>query len=225
MAHENGTPSTVISNILNIKLPTVYRILKQYRDLRQVEAKKPGGNKLTPDAVESIRGWVDEDETITLEKLAENVFVAHDLRVSHEKIAREVNAYKDPKGKNRNRSSTAQLAKSATYHRADSAALALQRVDHIHGGDGLALGMLGVRHSVADHVLEEHLQHATRLLVDQSGDTLHTATAGQTTDGWLRDALDVITKNFAMTLRSTFAQTFSSLATAGHDDQLLRCGT
>jgi hypothetical protein len=41
------------------------------------------------------------------------------------------------------------------------AALALERVHHVHGGDGLAAGVLGVGHRIADHVLEEHLEYST----------------------------------------------------------------
>ncbi|KAJ1375195.1 hypothetical protein SESBI_51282 [Sesbania bispinosa] len=38
---------------------------------------------------------------------------------------------------------------------------------------------------VTDHVLEEHLEDATGLFVDETGDTLDSATASQTTDGGL----------------------------------------
>ena len=38
------------------------------------------------------------------------------------------------------------------------------------------------------HVLEEHLQDAARLLVDEARDTLHASTSGEATDGWLCDA-------------------------------------
>lgn len=96
------------------------------------------------------------------------------------------------------------------------AALALQGVDHIHGGDGLALGVLGVGDGITDNVLQKHLQHTARLLVDQARDTLHTATTSQPTDGGLRDTLDVITQHLAMPLRASFAQTFASLAATSH---------
>ena len=46
-------------------------------------------------------------------------------------------------------------------------ALPLQCVDHGHGGDGLALGVLGVGDGVADHVLQEDLEDAAGLLVDE----------------------------------------------------------
>ena len=103
-----------------------------------------------------------------------------------------------------------------TSESVQSAALALQSVDDVHGGDGLPLGMLGVRHGIADHVLEEHLQHAASLLVDQAGDTLHATTTSQTTDCRLGDALDVVTQHLPVTLGATFAQTFASLAASSH---------
>ncbi|XP_052588167.1 uncharacterized protein LOC128106642 [Peromyscus californicus insignis] len=77
------------------------------------------------------------------------------------------------------------------------APLALERVDHVHGGDGLALGVLGVGDGVPDHVLQEHLQHPAGLLVDEAGDALDTTAPGQAADGGLGDALDVVAQNLA----------------------------
>ena len=96
--------------------------------------------------------------------------------------------------------------------------LSLQGIDHIHGGHGLPLGMLCVGDGVADHVLQEHLQDTTGLLVDESRDTLDTSTAGQTPDGGLGDALDVIAKHLPVTLGATLSQSFASFSTARHDD-------
>ena len=51
---------------------------------------------------------------------------------------------------------------------------------------------------------------AMSLLVDQTKDSLDTNMASKTTDGWLSDALDVITKYLAMTLgasRATLSKT------------------
>jgi hypothetical protein len=67
------------------------------------------------------------------------------------------------------------------------ASLALEGVDHVEGGHGLAAGMLGVGHGVTDHVLKEHLEHAPGLLVDEATDTLDATTASQTPDGGLGD--------------------------------------
>ena len=94
--------------------------------------------------------------------------------------------------------------------------LTFQSVDDVHGGDGLSLGVLGVCDGVTDDVLEEHLQDTTGLFVDQSGDTLDTASASQTTDSGLGDTLDVITQHLTMTLSASLSKTLSSLATSRH---------
>ena len=52
------------------------------------------------------------------------------------------------------------------------AALALESVDHVQSGHGLAASVLCVGHGIADDVLEEHLEHAAGLLVDEAGDAL-----------------------------------------------------
>ncbi|KAF3840682.1 hypothetical protein F7725_006544 [Dissostichus mawsoni] len=54
------------------------------------------------------------------------------------------------------------------------------------------------------------------LLVDQTGDTLHSATASQTADSWLGDSLDVITENFTVTLGASFAESLSSFSSSTH---------
>lgn len=99
----------------------------------------------------------------------------------------------------------------------EGTALALERVDHVHGGDGLALGVLRVGDGVADHVLQEHLQHTAGLLVDEAGDALHSSAPGQAADGGLSDALDVVAQDFAVALSAAFAQTLPALASARHD--------
>ena len=76
------------------------------------------------------------------------------------------------------------------------ASLSLQSVHHIHGGNGLSLGVLGIRHSITDHIFQEHFQHSASLFVDQARDSLDTATPSKTTDGWLGDSLDVVSQYF-----------------------------
>ena len=95
-----------------------------------------------------------------------------------------------------------------------SAALSLQSVHHIHGCHSLSLGVLRVCHSITDHVLEKNFG----LLVDQARDSLDTATASKTTDGWLGDTLDVITKDFSVTLGASFSETFTSFTATRHID-------
>ncbi|XBH76261.1 hypothetical protein VPH35_102934 [Triticum aestivum] len=98
----------------------------------------------------------------------------------------------------------------------EGAALALEGVDDVHGGDGLAAGVLGVGDGVADDVLQEDLEHAAGLLVDEPRDALHAAPASQTTDGRLGDALDVVPEHLPVALGSALAQPLPSLAAARH---------
>ena len=53
-----------------------------------------------------------------------------------------------------------------TAEAVQGAALAFESVDDVHGGDGLALGVLAVRDSVTDDVLKENLH--TRSIVHVS---------------------------------------------------------
>ena len=96
------------------------------------------------------------------------------------------------------------------------ASLPLQGVNHIHGGHRLPLGVLRVRDGIADHVLQEHLEHPASLLVDQTRDPLHAATASQTADGGLGDSLDVIAENLPVTLGASFPESFAAFASSAH---------
>ena len=98
------------------------------------------------------------------------------------------------------------------------AALPLESVDDVHGGDGLPLGVLSVGDSISDDVLQENLQNSTSLLIDQTRDPLDSSTAGQSPDGRLGDALDVVPQHLAMTLGSSLPESFPSFATSTHDD-------
>ncbi|KYN08953.1 hypothetical protein ALC57_18919, partial [Trachymyrmex cornetzi] len=101
-----------------------------------------------------------------------------------------------------------------------SSALTFQGVYDVHGCHGLPFCVFGVGNSIANNVLEEDLQHTSSLFVDQAGDTLDTTTSCQTTDSWLGDTLDVIAKNFPVTLRSSFSQSLSSLTATSHLESL-----
>ena len=96
------------------------------------------------------------------------------------------------------------------------AALTLECVDHVHGRDGLALGVLGVGDGIPDDVLEEYLEHTSGFLVYEAGDALHAAATSEATDGRFGDALDVVTKNLAVTLGASLSESLASLATASH---------
>ncbi|URE06137.1 hypothetical protein MUK42_07871 [Musa troglodytarum] len=62
-----------------------------------------------------------------------------------------------------------------TAEAVEGAALALEGIDDVHGGDGLAAGVLSAGVGVPDDALEEHLERAAGLLVDQPRVALHAA--------------------------------------------------
>ena len=97
-----------------------------------------------------------------------------------------------------------------------STSLSLEGVDNVHGSDGLSLGVLSVGDCITDDILQEHLQHSTSLLIDETADALHTATTSETTDGWLGDSLDVIAKNLPVALGASFSESFASFSTSRH---------
>ena len=99
----------------------------------------------------------------------------------------------------------------------ESTSLSLQSVDNIHSGDCLSLGVLSVGNSITDDILQKDLENTTSLLVDETRDSLHTTTASKTTDGWLGDSLDVITKDLPVALCASLSETFASFATSRHD--------
>jgi hypothetical protein len=104
----------------------------------------------------------------------------------------------------------------STTESVQSAALALEGVHNIHGGDGLAASVLGVGDRVADDILEEDLEHAAGFLVDKPGDTLHAAPPRQPPDCRLRDTLDVVAENLTVAFRAALAQPLAALAAPRH---------
>ena len=66
---------------------------------------------------------------------------------------------------------------SLTSEAIQGSAIALERIDDIHCGDGLAARVLGVGYGVADYVLKVDLEHTAGLLVYQTGHALDAATA------------------------------------------------
>ena len=99
----------------------------------------------------------------------------------------------------------------------ESAALSFQGVHDVEGGDCLSAGVLSVSDGVTDYVLEEYFEDASGLLVNETRDTLDTTSACQTTNGRLRYALDVISKDFSVPLGTTLAETLSSFSATRHD--------
>ena len=60
-------------------------------------------------------------------------------------------------------------ARRLTAEAVQGAALSLQSIDDVEGGDSLALGVLGVGNGITDDALEEGLEDTTGLFVDHCG--------------------------------------------------------
>ena len=110
------------------------------------------------------------------------------------------------------------IARFLSTESVEGTSLPLQSIDDIHGSDSLPLGVLSVGDSISDDVLQENLQNSTSLPIDQTRDPLDSSTAGQSPDGRLGDALDVVPQHLAMTLGSSLPESFPSFATSTHDD-------
>ena len=93
-----------------------------------------------------------------------------------------------------------------------SLALALDGVDDVHGSHGLATSVLGVGDGITNDILEEDLEDAPGLLINQTGDALDAATTGQAADGGLGDALDVVAQDLAVTLGAALSKALTSFS-------------
>ncbi|EYU26165.1 hypothetical protein MIMGU_mgv1a016698mg [Erythranthe guttata] len=106
------------------------------------------------------------------------------------------------------------LILKSTTEPVKSTALPLESINHVHGSYCFAASVLGVGDGVTDHVLQEYLQHATCLFIDQSAYSLHAAPTSQTADGRLCDALDVVAEHFAVALCPALSQPLSALSSS-----------
>ena len=97
-------------------------------------------------------------------------------------------------------------------------ALALERVDNVERGDGLPARVLAVGDGVLENVAEERLEVVAGLLVHEAGDPLDATTTSQPTDRGLRDAVDVVAEDLAMTLGAAL----TTLAASRHDVRMCR---
>ena len=95
--------------------------------------------------------------------------------------------------------------------------LTLECVHDVERCDGLALGVLCVCYCIANNIFQEDFHDASCFFVNQSRDSLYSASASQAADCRLRDALDVVAKYFAMALSTSFSQAFASFAASRHD--------
>eukprot|EP00268_Persea_americana_P027708 TRINITY_DN2701_c0_g1_i1.p2 TRINITY_DN2701_c0_g1~~TRINITY_DN2701_c0_g1_i1.p2 ORF type:complete len:116 (-),score=21.75 TRINITY_DN2701_c0_g1_i1:107-454(-) len=103
---------------------------------------------------------------------------------------------------------------TSTTKAIESPPLPLESIDNIHSSHSLPPGMLCVGHSISDDIFQKDLQDPASLLIDEAADALHAPSACESSDGGLRDSLDVVPQDFPVPLRSSLAQPLSSLSTA-----------
>ena len=96
--------------------------------------------------------------------------------------------------------------------------MTFQSVDDIHGGDGLSLGMLGVGDGITDDIFQENFEDTTGLFVDESRDSFDATSSGQSSDGWLGDALDVVSQDLSVTLGASLSESLASFSSSRHDE-------
>ena len=99
--------------------------------------------------------------------------------------------------------------------------MSLEGIDDIHSGDSLSLGVLSVSDGIFDDSLEEVLQDLSGVLIDEERDSLDTASSGESSDGWLGDALQKwLSSGSGVSLGSdlsdAFSDSFSSFSSSGH---------
>ena len=115
--------------------------------------------------------------------------------------------------------------------------MALEGVDNVKRGNGFALGVFSVGDSITDDRFQERLKDTTGLLVDHlmnqsvsfkstrgckrdhgfmrltRRNTLDTTTTSETTNGGLRDTLDIVSQDLSVALSTALAETFTTLST------------
>ena len=98
----------------------------------------------------------------------------------------------------------------------ESATLPLESIEDVHGCGGLAAGVLGVGHGVADDRLKENLEHTTGLLVDEAADALDTAAACEAANSGLGDTLDVVPQDLPVPLGTALTSSLFTFAASRH---------
>ncbi|KAK8662832.1 hypothetical protein V6N13_024719 [Hibiscus sabdariffa] len=76
--------------------------------------------------------------------------------------------------------------------------------------------MLRVGNDVANHIFQKDLEDSTCFLINEAVDSLDAAPTSQSSNCRLRNALNVISKNLPMPLRSSLSQPLASHPTPRH---------
>jgi hypothetical protein len=87
-------------------------------------------------------------------------------------------------------------------------ALPFEGVHDVHGRYRFTPGVFRVRDGIADAIFQKDFQHTPGFFINQSTDTFHATTTGQTTNRRFGNALDVVAQYLPVTLGAAFAELF-----------------
>jgi len=83
-SYNNGNSQKEISRITGVNLSTIYSIIKIYIKENRVESKVKGGDRrksLSAEQIDSLKCWIDEDCSITLESMKKKLKETYDISV------------------------------------------------------------------------------------------------------------------------------------------------
>lgn len=90
-ANEKGSSVATIAETLNINRSTVYNVLRKYHATMKIEADKRGKvmeKKITPEIQEQIKIWIDEDCSVSLQKIAHKILEQYQVQVCRSTVAK-----------------------------------------------------------------------------------------------------------------------------------------
>lgn len=90
-------------------------------------------------------------------------------------------------------------------------------INNIHNSNRLATSVFSVSVNITNKILKKYLENTMSLFIDLTTNTLHTTTPRKRRNRGFRDTLNVISKNFPVTLCTTISQTLSSFPSSIHD--------
>jgi hypothetical protein len=106
-------------------------------------------------------------------------------------------------------------------------ALSFECIHDVHGRHGFTPGVFRVRDSITDAIFQKHFEHTTCFFINQSTNTFHTTTTGQTTNGWFGNTLNIIAQDLAVTFGTALAELLSGRSmeqdSVSYGLQLLHC--
>lgn len=95
-AYLDNKSGVTISNIMNISINTVYKIIREYKLYNKILAKPKGGNnpkKLNTDQINDIQDWIDAECTLSLKQLNSRLFEKYSIKIHNSTINNYINSF------------------------------------------------------------------------------------------------------------------------------------